>query len=168
MQKFEINVTGSYSDAAMLRQMSEGVRIDQVPEGSLMNSKNEWNYFHVACAVVGRDSWYRNTVLAYMTLANRQTILVHLTWKFYWLMRLEERNIFREFQNFIFIFTFYISWKTYVECSQDVMSCSASSSSYSNTFLVSAFTISQNYYSDLLGIIIFCIALIIIYYFSIC
>ena len=59
MQKFEINVTGSYFDAAMLRQISEGVWIDQVPEGSLMNSKNEWNYFHVACAVVGRDSWYR-------------------------------------------------------------------------------------------------------------
>ena len=45
MQKFEMNVTGSYSNDAMLRQISEGVRIDQVPEGSLMNSKNEWNYF---------------------------------------------------------------------------------------------------------------------------
>ena len=27
-------------------------RIDQVPEGSLMNSKNEWNYFRVPRAVV--------------------------------------------------------------------------------------------------------------------
>ena len=43
-----------------------------------------------------------------------------------------------------------------------MMSCSANSSSYSNTFLVLAFTISQKYYSDLSGIIIFCIALIII------
>ena len=43
MQKFEMNVTGSYSNDAMLRQILQGVRIDQVPEGSLMNSKNEWN-----------------------------------------------------------------------------------------------------------------------------
>ena len=44
--KFEMNVTGSYSNDAMLRQISEGVRIDQVQEDSLMNSKNEWNYFN--------------------------------------------------------------------------------------------------------------------------
>ena len=55
MQKFEMNVTGSYSNYAMLRQISEGVRIDQVPEGSLMNSKNGWNYFRVPRAVVARD-----------------------------------------------------------------------------------------------------------------
>ena len=55
MQKFEMNVTGSYSNDAMLRQISEGVRIGQVPEGSLMNSKNEWNYFRVPRAVVARD-----------------------------------------------------------------------------------------------------------------
>ena len=55
MQKFEMNVTGSYSNDAMLRQISEGVRIDQVPEGLLMNSKNEWNYFRVPRAVVARD-----------------------------------------------------------------------------------------------------------------
>ena len=40
MQTFEMNVTGSYSNDAMLRQISEGVRIDKVPEGSLMNPKN--------------------------------------------------------------------------------------------------------------------------------
>ena len=39
----------------MLRQILEGGRIDQVPEGSLMNSKNEWNYFRVLRAVVARD-----------------------------------------------------------------------------------------------------------------
>ena len=55
MQKFETNVTGSYSNDAMLRQISEGFRIDQVPEGSLMNSKNEWNYFLVPLAVVASD-----------------------------------------------------------------------------------------------------------------
>ena len=43
MQKFEMNVTGSYSNDAMLRQISEGVRIDQVPEGSFMNSDNKLN-----------------------------------------------------------------------------------------------------------------------------
>ncbi|CAH3171046.1 unnamed protein product, partial [Porites evermanni] len=69
MQKFEMNCyvyvvlnytlvgcpCGSYSNDAMLRQISENVRIDQVPEGSLMNSKNEWNYFRVLRAVVARD-----------------------------------------------------------------------------------------------------------------
>ena len=33
MQKFKMNVTSSYSNDAILRQISEGVRIDQVPEG---------------------------------------------------------------------------------------------------------------------------------------
>ena len=55
MQKFEMNVTVSYSKDAILRHISEGVRIDQVPEGSLMNSKNERNYFRVPRAVVARD-----------------------------------------------------------------------------------------------------------------
>ena len=55
MQKFEMNVTGSYSNNAMLRQISEGVRIDQVPEGSLMNSTNKQNYFRVTRTVVARD-----------------------------------------------------------------------------------------------------------------
>ena len=50
-----MNVTGSYSNDAMLRQISEGVRIDQVTEGSVMNSKKEWNYFRVPLAVVARD-----------------------------------------------------------------------------------------------------------------
>ena len=55
MQRFEMNVTGSYPNDAMLRQIAESVRIDQVPEGSLMNSKNGWNYFRVPRAVVARD-----------------------------------------------------------------------------------------------------------------
>ena len=40
--------------------------------------------------------------------------------------------------------TFLFLHFTCVECGKDVMSYFASSSSYSNTFLVSAFTISQN------------------------
>ena len=55
MQTFEMNVTGSYSNDTMLRQISEGVRIEQVPEGLLMNSKNEWNYFCIPRAVVAHD-----------------------------------------------------------------------------------------------------------------
>ena len=55
MQKFEMSVTGSYSNDAMLRQISEGVRMDQLPEGSLMISKNESNYFRVPRTVVARD-----------------------------------------------------------------------------------------------------------------
>ena len=55
MQKFEMNVTGSYSNNAMLRQISEGVRINQVLEGPLMNSRNKWNYFRFPRAVVACD-----------------------------------------------------------------------------------------------------------------
>ena len=54
-QKFEMNVTGSYSNDAVLRQISVGVRIDKVPEGSLMNSKSEWNCFRVLRAILVQD-----------------------------------------------------------------------------------------------------------------
>ena len=54
-QKFEMNVTGFYSNDAMLRQISEGVRINKVPEGSLMNSKSEWNCFRVPRTIVARE-----------------------------------------------------------------------------------------------------------------
>ena len=56
-------------------QISKDVPIDQVPEGSLMNSKNEWNYFRVTRAA--RKIEY--IMLAYMTLGDTQTISVHLT-----------------------------------------------------------------------------------------
>ena len=59
----------------MLMQISKGVLIDQVPEGSLMNSKNEWNYFRVPRAA--RKIVY--IMLAYMTLGDTQTISVYLT-----------------------------------------------------------------------------------------
>ena len=54
MQRFQMNVTGLYSNDAMLRQISEGVRIDKVPEDFLINSKNEWNFFHIPRAVIPR------------------------------------------------------------------------------------------------------------------
>lgn len=56
MQKFKMSITGSYSNDATLRQIFEGVRIDKVQKGSLINSKNEWNYFLVARAIVAHDS----------------------------------------------------------------------------------------------------------------
>ena len=55
VQRFQMNVTGVtglYSNDAILRQISEGVRIDKVPADSLINSKNEWNFFQIPCAVI--------------------------------------------------------------------------------------------------------------------
>ena len=45
IQQFQMNVTGVFSNDAMLRQISEVVKINNVDEESLMNSKNEWKYF---------------------------------------------------------------------------------------------------------------------------
>ena len=44
--------TGLYPNDAMLRQISEGVRIEKVPGDSLINSKNEWNFFQIPRAVI--------------------------------------------------------------------------------------------------------------------
>ena len=52
VQTFQMNVTGLYYKDAMLRQISEGVRIDKVPRDSLINSKNEWNFFQIPLAVI--------------------------------------------------------------------------------------------------------------------
>jgi len=42
-QEFKMSVTGVYGNDAMLRQISESVRINRVAKGSLINTK-EWNY----------------------------------------------------------------------------------------------------------------------------
>jgi len=47
-----MNVTGFYSNDAMLRQISECSRIEKVPGDSLINSKNEWNFFQIPLAVI--------------------------------------------------------------------------------------------------------------------
>ena len=52
VQRFQINVTYLYPNDAMLRQISEGMRIEKVPGDSLINSKNEWNFFHIPRAVI--------------------------------------------------------------------------------------------------------------------
>ena len=52
VQRFQMNVTGLYSNDAMLRQISEGVRIEKVPGDSLINSKNEWNFFQIPRTII--------------------------------------------------------------------------------------------------------------------
>ena len=52
VQRFQMSVTGLYPNDAMLRQISEGVRIEKVPGDSLINSKNEWNFFQIPRAVI--------------------------------------------------------------------------------------------------------------------
>ena len=47
-----MNVTGLHSNDTMLRQISEGIEINNVDEDSLINYKNEWYYFQIPCAVV--------------------------------------------------------------------------------------------------------------------
>ena len=47
-----LQATGVYFNDAMLRQISEGIKINNVDEDSLINSKNEWNYFQISRAVV--------------------------------------------------------------------------------------------------------------------
>ena len=52
IQQFQMNVTGVYPNDAMLRQLSEGIKINNVDEDSLINSKNECNYFQIPRAVI--------------------------------------------------------------------------------------------------------------------
>ena len=47
-----MNVTEVYFNDAMLRQISEGIKINYVDEDSLINSKKEWKYFQIPRAVV--------------------------------------------------------------------------------------------------------------------
>ena len=42
---FTMNVTGTFHNDAMLRQITESVRINQVGEGQLISTKGEWSYF---------------------------------------------------------------------------------------------------------------------------
>jgi hypothetical protein len=40
------------NDAMQARQIAESVRISKVPEGKLMNTREEWNFFQLPRAVV--------------------------------------------------------------------------------------------------------------------
>ena len=47
-----MNVMGTFQNDAMLRQVTESVRINQVQEGQLVNTKDEYCYFRVPRAAV--------------------------------------------------------------------------------------------------------------------
>ena len=42
-----MDITGTYRNDAMLRQVGEAVKIQRTPAQHLMNDKTEWNYFMV-------------------------------------------------------------------------------------------------------------------------
>ena len=42
-----MSVTGQFRNDAMLRQVSEAVRINREGKKNVMNNKSEWNYVHV-------------------------------------------------------------------------------------------------------------------------
>jgi hypothetical protein len=52
MQEFQMNVTGTFKDDAMLRQITEAIQIDNVAPGKLMNTRAEWNMTRVPRATV--------------------------------------------------------------------------------------------------------------------
>ena len=43
-QEFKMSMTGVYGNDAMLREVVESTRINQVAKGPLINTKKEWNY----------------------------------------------------------------------------------------------------------------------------
>ena len=44
---FHMSVSGQFRNDAMLRQISEAVRINREGKKNVMNDKCEWNYVHV-------------------------------------------------------------------------------------------------------------------------
>ena len=47
LQTFQMSVTGSYRNDAMLRQITEAVQIENTPTDTLMNDRAEWNMTRV-------------------------------------------------------------------------------------------------------------------------
>ena len=52
LQDFTMSVTGLYRNDCMLRQIAEGVSQDNAPEGTLINTKKEWNYIHLPRVII--------------------------------------------------------------------------------------------------------------------
>ena len=52
--KFQMNVTGTFHRDPTLRQISEGIDIEDTPQERLMNTRNEWNTPLVPQAVIRR------------------------------------------------------------------------------------------------------------------
>ena len=63
---FTMNVTGMFHDDAMLRQITESVRINKVEEGQLINTKGEWSYFRISRVLSRRhkSSYKHNMTIA--------------------------------------------------------------------------------------------------------
>ena len=47
-----MSVTGRYGNDAMLRQITESIRIGETPTGSLINSMKEWSYFKLPHEII--------------------------------------------------------------------------------------------------------------------
>ena len=47
IQAFQMSITGSFRNDAMLRQITEAVQIENTPTGTLMNDRAEWNMTRV-------------------------------------------------------------------------------------------------------------------------
>jgi len=49
---FTMNITWIFYNDAMLRQITESVRIGQVKENKLINTKAKWNYFPIPRTII--------------------------------------------------------------------------------------------------------------------
>ena len=47
LQTFQMSITGTYRNDAMLRQITESVQIENTPADTLMNDRAEWNMTRV-------------------------------------------------------------------------------------------------------------------------
>ena len=52
MQSFQMSVTGSYRNDAMLRQITEAVQINNTNRSELMNDRTEWNMTPVPRTII--------------------------------------------------------------------------------------------------------------------
>ena len=55
IQEFQMNVTGTFRNDAMLRQITEAVQIENVGARELMNTRAEWNMTRVPRASITHD-----------------------------------------------------------------------------------------------------------------
>ena len=55
---FVMNVTGTFHNDAMLRQITESVLISKTKEDNLVNSKSEWNYVRIPRTFVTQQPHY--------------------------------------------------------------------------------------------------------------
>ena len=55
IQDFKMNITGNYRNDAMLRQISEAVRINDTPREQLINNRTEWNYVNFPRVLVDNE-----------------------------------------------------------------------------------------------------------------